>query len=108
MMCRLSRRQEVRSAQQYQGGKTRWHLEREIDLARFLEPNEESEIKIESKRIDTVPGTHIVEYESHVDSIEIKHTAHNREGFALGAVVAAEWIIGKTGVFSMRDVLNLG
>ncbi|EAR01019.1 4-hydroxy-tetrahydrodipicolinate reductase [Maribacter sp. HTCC2170] len=67
-----------------------------------------NEIKIESKRIDAVPGTHTVEYESKVDSIEIKHAAHNREGFALGAVVAAEWIIGKTGVFSMRDVLNLG
>ncbi|HAI38751.1 MAG TPA: 4-hydroxy-tetrahydrodipicolinate reductase, partial [Maribacter sp.] len=49
-----------------------------------------------------------VSYDSVVDSIQIKHTAHNREGFALGAVTAAEWIIGKTGVFSMRDVLNLG
>jgi 4-hydroxy-tetrahydrodipicolinate reductase len=66
------------------------------------------EITIESKRLDAVPGTHIVDYESKVDSIEIKHTAHNREGFALGAVIAAEWITGKTGVFSMRDVLNLG
>ena len=65
-------------------------------------------LKITSKRIGTVPGTHTVAYESIVDSIEIKHTAHNREGFALGAVTAAEWIIGKVGVFSMRDVLNLG
>ncbi|WP_405398076.1 4-hydroxy-tetrahydrodipicolinate reductase [Maribacter sp. Asnod2-G09] len=65
-------------------------------------------LKITSKRIGTVPGTHTVAYDSIVDSIEIKHTAHNREGFALGAVTAAEWIIGKTGVFSMRDVLNLG
>ncbi|SHK57295.1 4-hydroxy-tetrahydrodipicolinate reductase [Maribacter aquivivus] len=65
-------------------------------------------LKITSKRIGTVPGTHTVAYESIVDSIEIKHTAHNREGFALGAVTAAEWIIGKAGVFSMRDVLNLG
>ena len=64
-------------------------------------------LKITSKRIGTVPGTHTVAYESIVDSIEIKHTAHNREGFALGAVTAAEWIIGKVGVFSMRDVLNL-
>ncbi|WP_299799108.1 4-hydroxy-tetrahydrodipicolinate reductase [uncultured Maribacter sp.] len=65
-------------------------------------------LKITSKRIGTVPGTHTVSYDSIVDSIEIKHTAHNREGFALGAVTAAEWIIGKSGVFSMRDVLNLG
>lgn len=65
-------------------------------------------LKITSKRIDKVPGTHTVSYDSVVDSIQIKHTAHNREGFALGAVTAAEWIIGKTGVFSMRDVLNLG
>ncbi|CAG2535355.1 dihydrodipicolinate reductase [Maribacter dokdonensis] len=65
-------------------------------------------LKITSKRIGKVPGTHTVSYDSFVDSIQIKHTAHNREGFALGAVTAAEWIIGKTGVFSMRDVLNLG
>lgn len=67
-----------------------------------------NEISIDSKRIDAVPGTHTVTYESQVDGIEIKHTAYNREGFALGAVVAAEWIVGKTGVFTMRDVLNLG
>ena len=66
------------------------------------------EIGILSKRIDDVPGTHIVEYKSAIDSIEIRHTAHNREGFALGAVIAAEWLIGKKGVFTMRDVLNLG
>ncbi|VAW18198.1 4-hydroxy-tetrahydrodipicolinate reductase [hydrothermal vent metagenome] len=65
------------------------------------------EIPITAKRIDKVPGTHTVAYESKVDGIEIKHTAHNREGFALGAVIAAEWIKGKTGVFSMKDVLGL-
>ena len=65
-------------------------------------------LPITAKRIGTTPGTHTVTYDSTVDSIEIKHTAHNRQGFALGAVTAAEWIIGKTGVFSMRDVLNLG
>ena len=65
------------------------------------------QIHIEAKRIGTVPGTHIVNYNSTVDSIEIKHTAHNREGFALGAVIAAEWIVGKQGVFSMKDVLEL-
>ncbi|MDT0607005.1 4-hydroxy-tetrahydrodipicolinate reductase [Croceitalea rosinachiae] len=68
---------------------------------------EENEIPITSKRIGKVPGTHTITYESLVDAIEIKHTAHNREGFALGALVAAEWIQGKTGIFSMKDVLNL-
>lgn len=72
-----------------------------------LETASENEIAIVSKRIDTVPGTHLVSYESTVDSIAIKHTAHNREGFALGAVMAAEWIKGKKGVFSMKDVLGL-
>lgn len=60
-----------------------------------------------SKRIENVAGTHIVSYQSEVDSIEIKHTAHSRKGFALGAVLAAEWIIGKQGCFSMKDVLEL-
>lgn len=69
-------------------------------------PNQ-GEIHIDAKRIGTVPGTHTVEYNSTVDSIEIKHTAHNRDGFALGAVIAAEWIVGKQGVFSMKDVLDL-
>lgn len=67
----------------------------------------DGEIPITSKRVGTTPGTHIIDYESMVDGIEIKHTAHNREGFALGAVIAAEWILGKTGVFSMKDVLGL-
>jgi len=65
-------------------------------------------ISIVAKRIEDVPGTHIVSYDSTVDTIEIKHTAKNREGFALGAVIAAEWIVGKTGIFTMKDVLNLG
>ncbi|KFF05105.1 4-hydroxy-tetrahydrodipicolinate reductase [Flavobacterium reichenbachii] len=67
----------------------------------------DDEIHIEAKRIGDVPGTHTVTYDSIVDNIEIKHTAHNREGFALGAVIAAEWLAGKTGVYSMKDVLNL-
>ena len=66
-----------------------------------------NEIHIDAKRIADVPGTHTVSYGSEVDSIEIKHTAHNREGFALGAVIAAEWLAGKQGVFTMKDVLNL-
>jgi len=65
-----------------------------------------NEIHIDAKRIADVPGTHTVTYGSEVDSIEIKHTAHNREGFALGAVIAAEWLAGKQGVFTMKDVLN--
>ena len=65
------------------------------------------EIHIEAKRIENIPGTHTVTYNSIVDSIEIKHTAHNRDGFALGAVIAAEWIMGKQGVFTMKDVLEL-
>ena len=72
-----------------------------------LDSAEDGEIPIMAKRIADTPGTHTVSYESEVDSIEIKHTAHNREGFALGAVIAAEWIVGKTGVFTMKDVLNL-
>ena len=73
-----------------------------------LENSNSETIKIEAKRIEDVPGTHSIIYNSSVDSIEIKHTAKNREGFALGAVIAAEWIIGKTGIFTMKDVLNIG
>jgi len=73
-----------------------------------LEEAGKNQIPITAKRIEEVPGTHTVAYDSSIDSIEIKHTAHNREGFALGAVIAAEWIIDKQGIFSMRDVLNLG
>jgi 4-hydroxy-tetrahydrodipicolinate reductase len=67
----------------------------------------ENEIPIIAKRIDDVPGTHTVEYNSNIDTIEIKHTAHNRQGFALGAVIASEWLVGKKGVFTMKDVLGL-
>ncbi len=68
---------------------------------------ENNQIHIEAKRIENIPGTHSVFYSSDVDFIEIKHVAHNREGFALGAVLAAEWIQDKKGVFSMKDVLDL-
>jgi len=57
-------------------------------------------------RIDDLFGTHIISYNSSVDEIEIKHTAKNRDGFAMGAIIAADWIIGKKGVFSMKDVLK--
>ena len=66
-----------------------------------------NEIYIDAKRIENIPGTHSVFYDSKVDQIEIKHTAHNREGFALGSVIAAEWLVGKKGVFTMKDVLGI-
>lgn len=64
-----------------------------------------SELLIRSIRKDAVPGTHTVYYDSEVDTIEITHTAHNRIGFASGAVKAAEWIINKKGIFNMNDML---
>ena len=64
------------------------------------------ELPILSKRLDPAPGTHEVRYLSTVDDIEIIHTAHNREGFAGGAVLAAEYIRDKKGIFSMKDVLG--
>lgn len=66
-----------------------------------------NEVPIIAKRIEAVPGTHHVKYSSNIDTIEISHTAHNRNGFALGAVMAAEWLINKQGVYSMKDVLGL-
>ncbi|MDB4297816.1 4-hydroxy-tetrahydrodipicolinate reductase [Flavobacteriaceae bacterium] len=75
----------------------------EVDKA-----TEDVNIPIKAIRSPEVPGTHTVDYTSEVDSIEIKHTAHNRQGFALGAVIAAEWLAkDKQGVFTMRDVLGL-
>ncbi len=64
------------------------------------------ELQIISKRIDTVTGTHNVKYQSSVDEIEIIHTAHNRQGFAKGAILAAEYIKDKKGIFSMKEVLG--
>lgn len=66
----------------------------------------EGEVSIISKRVDEVAGTHSVKYTSAIDDIEIIHTAHNRKGFAQGAVLAAEFIAGKKGIFSMKDVLG--
>lgn len=66
-----------------------------------------NEIYIDAKRIENIPGTHSVFYDSKVDQIEIKHTAHSREGFALGSIIAAEWLLGKKGVFTMKDVLGI-
>ena len=64
-------------------------------------------INIESERTENFPGTHIVRYDSEIDSIYITHQAHNRIGFAQGALIAAEWIIDKKGCFSMSDILKI-
>ncbi len=77
---------------------TQWELDK---------ATQDNSIPISAIRSPEVPGTHLITYNSIVDKIDIKHTAHNRQGFALGAVVAAEWIIGKKGVFSMKDVLGI-
>ena len=65
------------------------------------------ELQIISERIDPAPGTHTITYTSDIDDIEIKHTAHNRKGFATGAVLAAEFLHNKKGIYSMSDVLGL-
>lgn len=67
----------------------------------------EGQLSLTSYRKPDVPGTHIIHYTSEVDTITISHEAHNRKGFALGAVIAAEWIYGKKGIYTMNDVLNL-
>lgn len=72
-----------------------------------LEGTDAHIIPIKAIREADIPGTHRIKYHSDVDNIEIKHTANNREGFALGALTAAEWIIGKHGVFTMKDVLHI-
>lgn len=77
-------------------GKTGW----------TLQEASEPEIAVTAKRIADVPGTHTVQYKGKNDTIAITHTAHNRMGFAAGAVMAAEWIVGKKGVYTMKDVLN--
>ncbi len=83
-------------------------LERNNRKKRWVNENSDNveDLEIISERIDPAPGTHIVTYSSTIDDIEIIHTAHSRKGFALGAVMAAEFIKGKKGNFSMKDVLN--
>ena len=68
--------------------------------------SQSEELPILSERMDPAPGTHMVKYHSSIDDIEIIHTAHNREGFAGGAVLAAEFIQNKKGIFTMKDVLG--
>jgi 4-hydroxy-tetrahydrodipicolinate reductase len=72
-----------------------------------LKDADEEEIEIIAKRIDKVNGLHEVVYTSDIDSISIKHEAHSREGFAIGALLASEWLQPKKGVFTMKDVLGL-
>ncbi|BDS09695.1 4-hydroxy-tetrahydrodipicolinate reductase [Aureispira anguillae] len=64
-------------------------------------------IPITAKRIGNTPGTHVIQYHSAIDELEIKHTAKGREGFASGAILAAQWLIDKKGVFGMNDLLQL-
>jgi len=68
---------------------------------------EEQNIAVIAKREDSVPGTHLVKYTSDIDTISFEHVAHNRDGFALGAVIAAEWLGNKKGLFTMHDVLKI-
>lgn len=75
----------------------------------WVEPpdNNKEHISIHSIREGEAPGTHTIVYSSQVDEISISHVAHNRKGFANGAVLAAEWIIGKKGIFTMKDMLGV-
>lgn len=74
-----------------------------------IQPVKQTDIlPVTCEREGEVPGTHIVQWASASDTIEIRHTAHNRQGFATGAVLAAEWIQGRSGVFGMADLLNSG
>ena len=79
----------------------------EINHDRSNQLNHQGEIPILAERLPDVPGTHIIKYESDVDSIEIRHDAKNRLGFALGSVLAAEWLVDKKGVFNMSNMLSL-
>ena len=78
--------------------KNKWALE---------EDAKEIDLTIRVKRMTDIPGTHTVDYSSETDKISIEHTAHNRDGFALGSVIAAEWLNGKSGIFTMKDVINI-
>ena len=78
-----------------------------ITLSEDIQKIQDEKIKITATREGNIPGTHRIIYTSTMDEIEIKHTAKNREGFAKGALLAAEWIIGKKGVFGMNDVLTI-
>ncbi|PKA83803.1 dihydrodipicolinate reductase [Ulvibacter sp. MAR_2010_11] len=72
-----------------------------------LDSASDEKIVITAKRISDVKGTHIVSYASEIDTISLKHEAHSRDGFAIGAILAAEWLQHKKGVYSMKDVLQI-
>ena len=77
-----------------------------ITIAEQMESILNTKSPITADRLEKVLGTHEITYSSEVDKIEIKHTAKNRDGFVMGAIIAAEWIIGNKGVFSIKDVLE--
>lgn len=72
-----------------------------------MNDNESKKLRITAERKPDVKGTHVLSYTSDIDTIELKHEAHSREGFALGAVKAAEWVKNKKGVYRMQDMLKL-
>lgn len=82
------------------------NIPRKKKWANHISDNPE-DLEILSERIDPAPGTHKIKYSSAIDDIEITHTAHTRKGFALGAVLAAEFLKGKKGIYSMKEVLGL-
>ncbi len=90
---------------------TSWKLEDENGEEKLREGKRGEEIlnelNISALRLPDVPGTHTVRYTSEIDTIELKHEAHSRKGFAAGAIRAAEFLHGKSGVYTMKDVLNL-
>ena len=77
-----------------------------IYLAKQISKIFEKAPNINSERTKDITGIHEVKYTSNIDEILIKHTAYNRDGFATGAIIAAEWIIGKKGIYSLRDILR--
>jgi len=77
-----------------------------ITLAEQMENILNIKSQITTDRINNITGTHQITYDSSVDKIEIKHIAKNRDGFAMGALIAAKWIIGKKGIFSIKDILT--
>ena len=83
-----------------------WELADRVQEFNAHDSQDQNALPIYAERQPNVPGTHILSFESSVDSIKLEHEAKNREGFAIGAIVAAEWLIGKTGVFGMSDLLN--
>ena len=78
----------------------------ELNYDRVNRKIEPSELHYGSIRAGSIPGTHVAAFDSEADTIELKHTARNRNGFALGAVIAAQWLNGKKGFFEMKDFMD--